>query len=211
MNSKKIAIGLLGIALSGCVVTTTTRVVEMDRVDQELSGSANRGYLRGNPPQEEAANPRKTTRQVIRTDIELPTLTELQKPPTKDEELKGNQGYLLSQPPSENQDLQFLSSEPEAVMEEAELTPVELPQTDFAQEAVSELEPVMQSGQQEISSGPVFEEYIVQKGDTLQSIAAKPGVYGKASKWVKLYQANKDVLSHPDKIYPGMRIKIPKK
>ena len=208
MNTKRIGIGLLGIALSGCVVTTTTQVVEMERVDQELSGNVNRGYLRGNPPQEEV-KPRKTTRQVIRTDVELPTLAELQRAPSKDEELNGNKGYLLSQQQLENQGLQFFSDEPETAANEAELTPLESPETDFAQEAIGELEPVMQAKQEELTE-PIFEEYIVQKGDTLQSIAAKPNVYGKSSQWVKLYRANKGILSSPDKIYPGMKIKIPK-
>ncbi len=30
-------------------------------------------------------------------------------------------------------------------------------------------------------------------------------------KWVAIYNANKDVIEDPNKIYPGMKLRIPKK
>lgn len=204
MSTKRIGIGLLGIFLSGCVVTTTTRVVEMDRVDQQLSGSDNRGYLAGKPS-EETIQPRKTTRQVIRTDVELPTLSELQRPPSKDEELDGNRGYLQQEyNPLPRTSSVVQESDPE--MEAA--VPADQ-EDDFAQEAVQQLEPLMTAETQAVQE-PKFEEYVIQKGDTLQSIAAKSNVYGRASKWVKLYGANKDVIKNPNRVYPGLKIRIPR-
>lgn len=52
-----------------------------------------------------------------------------------------------------------------------------------------------------------IEKYTVKKGDTLQKIAKK--FYGTSKKWTKIFNANKDVLSGPDKIYPGQVISIP--
>ncbi len=205
MNTKRIGIGLLGIAISGCVLTTTTRVVEMDRVDQQLSGSDNRGYLTGKPSDEWETQPMKATRQVIRTDIELPTLSELQKPPTQDEELSGNRGYL-QQEYNPSPRTSSVTREPDSEMEAAVSTD---PEQNFAEDAVQQLEPLM-AAETQAAKEAKFEEYVIQKGDTLQSIAAKPNVYGKSGKWVKLYGANKDVIKNPNRVYPGLKIRIPR-
>lgn len=49
--------------------------------------------------------------------------------------------------------------------------------------------------------------YTVQKGDTLQKISEK--FYGTTRRWTKIYDANKDVLKAPDRVYPGQVLKIP--
>jgi nucleoid-associated protein YgaU len=49
--------------------------------------------------------------------------------------------------------------------------------------------------------------YTVQKGDTLSAIAKKQ--YGDASKYNAIFEANKPMLDHPDKIYPGQVLRIP--
>ena len=49
--------------------------------------------------------------------------------------------------------------------------------------------------------------YTVQSGDTLGKIAAQ--LYGKASKYPVIFEANKPMLSDPDKIYPGQSLRIP--
>lgn len=53
------------------------------------------------------------------------------------------------------------------------------------------------------------ETYTIQKGDTLSAIAKQH--YGEASAWKFLFEANRDVLDDPDRIYPGQEIKIPPK
>ncbi|MBI2495912.1 MAG: LysM peptidoglycan-binding domain-containing protein [Candidatus Omnitrophica bacterium] len=55
-----------------------------------------------------------------------------------------------------------------------------------------------------------YETYAVQKGDSLWSIAAKPEVYGSATRWRSIFGANRDVLKNPDGIRPGMTLKIPR-
>lgn len=52
-----------------------------------------------------------------------------------------------------------------------------------------------------------IEKYTVQKGDTLQKLAKE--FYGTTKKWTKIYEANKDILKGPDKVYPGQVINIP--
>lgn len=48
----------------------------------------------------------------------------------------------------------------------------------------------------------------VVSGDTLSAIAKK--YYGDANQYHKIFEANKPMLSHPDKIYVGQKLRIPK-
>ncbi len=54
-------------------------------------------------------------------------------------------------------------------------------------------------------SEPVF--HTVEKGDTLWAIAEK--TLGNGSKYNAIFEANKPMLTHPDKIYPGQVLRIP--
>ena len=49
--------------------------------------------------------------------------------------------------------------------------------------------------------------YTVKAGDTLSAIAKRE--LGDANKYMKIYEANRDQLSDPDKIKPGQVLKIP--
>ena len=49
--------------------------------------------------------------------------------------------------------------------------------------------------------------YTVQSGDTLWNIAET--VYGDGSKYSKIFDANTDLLEHPDQIFPGQKLLIP--
>lgn len=57
------------------------------------------------------------------------------------------------------------------------------------------------------SAEPAARFYTVQSGDTLGKIAKE--FYGKAGEYVKIFEANKPLLSDPDKIYPGQTLRIP--
>ena len=52
-----------------------------------------------------------------------------------------------------------------------------------------------------------LQSYTVEKGDSLSKIAQK--VYGKASLWRQIYEANKDHIKDPDLIYPGQVLRLP--
>jgi len=51
--------------------------------------------------------------------------------------------------------------------------------------------------------------YTVVKGDTLWKIAETHYGKGKGAKYTGIFEANKPMLKHPDKIYPGQKLRIP--
>ena len=58
------------------------------------------------------------------------------------------------------------------------------------------------------SGGAASEYYEVKSGDSLSKIAQE--VYGSANKYSAIFEANKPMLSDPDKIYPGQKLRIPR-
>lgn len=54
---------------------------------------------------------------------------------------------------------------------------------------------------------PEAQYHDVVRGDTLSAIAKK--YYGDANKYPVIFEANKPMLTHPDKIYPGQKLRIP--
>lgn len=52
---------------------------------------------------------------------------------------------------------------------------------------------------------PVF--HTVEKGDTLWAISSK--TLGNGARYEEIFEANKPMLTHPDKIYPGQVLRIP--
>jgi nucleoid-associated protein YgaU len=49
--------------------------------------------------------------------------------------------------------------------------------------------------------------YTVKSGDSLWKIAE--AMYGNGSKYTKIFDANRDILDDPDRIFPGQELKIP--
>lgn len=69
------------------------------------------------------------------------------------------------------------------------------------------LDPDMRSGDLVLNletGGGAGGEYTIQKGDTLSAIGKAHGVA-----WRDIYEANKDTIKDPDKIFPGQKIRIP--
>ncbi|HEX8355063.1 MAG TPA: LysM peptidoglycan-binding domain-containing protein [Pyrinomonadaceae bacterium] len=54
--------------------------------------------------------------------------------------------------------------------------------------------------------GGEAESYTVKSGDTLSKIGQRHGVA-----WREIFEANKDQLDDPDKIFPGQTLRIPRK
>ena len=67
----------------------------------------------------------------------------------------------------------------------------------------------VQSGSSSTAPAPAdqAQTYTVQSGDNLSKIAKH--VYGDASKWHKIYEANRDKIKNPDLIQPGEVLTLP--
>lgn len=76
---------------------------------------------------------------------------------------------------------------------------------------VKEIDPGLSSGDLTLNitsqRSDIYGEYEVQAGDTLSAIA-KTVSQGKLT-YQQIFEANKDILSDPNKIQPGQRLKIP--
>jgi nucleoid-associated protein YgaU len=57
------------------------------------------------------------------------------------------------------------------------------------------------------AAAPAAKFYTVKKGDTLSKIAKE--FYGDANRYHAIFEANRPMLEHPDKIYPGQSLRIP--
>ena len=130
-----------------------------------------------------------------------------------DQDLSGNRGYLQgSAPASESETRKFTRTTqvveiefgPKAKPAKVKGQPVKQESTWFKEPLVvtSDIEPVQAPAAKTAMKG-----YKVKKGDTLQKISRE--FYGTTKKWTKIYDANKDKLKAPDKIYPGQIINVP--
>lgn len=59
-----------------------------------------------------------------------------------------------------------------------------------------------------VHTAPEADYYTVKQGDWLSKISKK--YYGDPNKYNVIFEANKPMLEHPDKIYPGQVLRIPK-
>ena len=72
-------------------------------------------------------------------------------------------------------------------------------------EGIAKVEADLPDAGPEAGKAPVF--HTVKKGETLSAIAK--AYFGDASKYNAIYEANRPMLSDPDKIYPGQTLRIP--
>jgi nucleoid-associated protein YgaU len=56
-------------------------------------------------------------------------------------------------------------------------------------------------------NNPYTQTHVVVAGDSLSKIAQK--YYGDASLYNQIFEANRDVLKDPNKIFPGQKLRIP--
>lgn len=174
------------IALSGCV---TAKVVERERVDQQVSG--NQGYLTGSTSST-STQPAPTTRQFIKVDIELPPY-EKKEEGALDKEIYGNEGYLAGE--SDPQ-----ASKPKAIFPS---------RSRLSQEEQEEIEEYLPEETEVMETQPALKTYAVKKNDSLWKIAQRPDIYGNGNKWKKIYDANKDKIKNPNRLRPGIILIIP--
>ena len=117
---------------------------------------------------------------------------------------------LISKPAAEDVDDKPVDNKNELSAIDMEITTSENNNTDIIPA------PLLPESGDETTTRPVPEQtekikpqrfHIVTKNQTLSDIAYK--YYGSASKWSKIFEANRNVLSDPDKLQPGMKLIIP--
>jgi nucleoid-associated protein YgaU len=148
----------------------------------------NQGYLYGKPQSEDRQEYRKTRKIYVLefskpADVEDISLDPIPQPAPPSS--SGRESPSSAPPPS--------ASEPQPERPR----PVTLPPIDSVEPAASH---------ESMDYG--FEEYTIEKNDTLQKISKK--FYNTYRKWGQIYEANKDVIPDPDKITPGIVIRIPR-
>ena len=78
-------------------------------------------------------------------------------------------------------------------------------------EALKEIDPGLSGGDFAFNltaqRTDIFGEYEVKSGDTLSDIAKK--VTGGKLTYQHIFEADRDILSDPDQIHPGQKLKIP--
>jgi nucleoid-associated protein YgaU len=138
------------------------------------------------------------------------TATRVAEVPRVDLEMSGgNRGYLIGTP-SEAPQLQTTRQMVETTLE----VPSFYKPKRSGAPAIFEKTELSDSTTQAAASiteaqGP-FDSYVVQKGDSLWSIAAKKEIYGKATAWRRIFDANRSLLKSPDRLKAGMTLKIPR-
>ena len=125
----------------------------------------------------------------------------------------GNRGYLVGTPP-EASEMKTTRQMVEATIEIPTFykpTPGGAAPSTGEQFAPPEMETGAgdEAGAVQVVPGK-YDTYVVQKGESLWSIAAKPEIYGKATKWRRIFDANRDLLKSPDQVKSGMTLKIPR-
>ena len=121
----------------------------------------------------------------------------------------GNRGYLIGTPPEAGE----LSTTRQMVETTVEVPSPYKPKQlggPVALEGVVSPEPETEAAGAPSTAPQRYDSYVVQKGESLWSIAAKPEVYGRATHWRRLFDANRDLLSSPDRLKAGMTLKIPR-
>ena len=73
--------------------------------------------------------------------------------------------------------------------------------------ALEQSEPVQTPVVADTPPAEEFQTYVVLKGDTLWKISRK--FYGSGKHWKKIFEANRDIISNPDKVRAGTELKIP--
>ncbi len=194
MHTNKILILGILVAVAGCIKTGTKEIV---MPDQQIKG--NQGFLIGTPPKVERSQiPKK--KKILNIEVELPPLFEKVPPKyTEDKEIWGNAGYIYTR---KEEKMKYIYV-PIKTRKTIKVKQVQ-PQPEVKREQVVSKQ---KKQVKEKKIQPRFMEYKVRKGESLWTIAKK--VYGEATKWTVIYENNRDVLTDPEKIRPGMVLKIP--
>ncbi len=76
-------------------------------------------------------------------------------------------------------------------------------------EAAERLKKAVPSVPKEAAAEKSVTSYKVKRGDSLWSIAKRKSIYGRGSKWIKIWKANENQIKDFDRIYAGQTFLIP--
>lgn len=124
--------------------------------------------------------------------LEKPDLSRFSEPRTSDKEVSGNRGYLLGGPSAGKSAAAAEESQPKVWWSSMPEEPV-----NTSAETAPEV----------VQAKPVMTKYKVKKGQTLADVSKD--VYGTTKKWRKIYEANREKIKNPDKIYAGQVLNVP--
>ena len=79
-----------------------------------------------------------------------------------------------------------------------------------AEAQMAELKRQAATSSQPATSLANYIRYVVKKGDTLPKIAARPEIYGDAGQWMRIYEANRDIIGRNHKVNMGQVLMISK-
>lgn len=182
---KGLGVGLLVVMISGCTGSAGIRarsyVTDKQRVDQRMEGG-NFGYFHGKPAPEDRSKFKKTRRIYV---------LEITKDVEELEEREEEAAPAAQSAPSSGQP----TADSQRPLPDWEKS-VDIPS--FEDAPAVEPRPRGETG---------FVEYTVQKEDTLQKISKK--FYDTYRQWPRIYEANKDVIPDPDRIKPGITLRVP--
>ena len=179
-NVLKIFVGFFSLLfLTGCGVQAKNYVQVRERVDQDIKGNA--GFLMGTP----------SAKDIDRSQIR-----------------KTRKVYVLEMSKSDDEEDMTKKSAPAPAPESS------LPPEDTSAPAPANHGIVLPNfdaetpAAQAAPTGPTSaSEYTIMKDDTLQKISKK--FYDTYGKWQKIYEANKDKISNPNRLKTGVTITIP--
>ncbi len=182
---KIAGVGICLCFVAGCTgavgVSARSYFADEKRVDQDMSQDGNNfGYVYGTPKPEDRSDFKKTRKVYV---VEF----------TKEAEDKDGDDVIVL--PARERPVPPPPAERRRPKPEPEADQLVIPDFD---EMVIEEEPVSAGG---------YENYTVQKNDTLQKISKK--YYNTYRRWQEIYDANQDVMSDPNKLKVGMTLRIP--
>ncbi len=183
----QLGLGVMIVTVAGCAssgsgggVETRAYIADRDRVDQKMEGG-NFGYVNGTPKPPDLSKMSKKRKVYVLEFTKNPEVTP--------EELR------KGAPPVQPVTINVPERRHRSAAPTPEPTPAPTPS--YRDNPPAE----------ETSSKAAVTEYVIQKNDTLQKISKK--VYGTYKKWYQIYEANKDILTDPNRIKPGLTIRIP--
>lgn len=180
---------------SGCTMRSYKQV--RDRVDQDMPGNA--GYVSGTSISEDRSDIRKTRTTYVLEVNDKKQEAELQKVLDEPVVSKAADAEAVTSAPTQN-------FTPDNDDSSSALSSTDRDDSDRSSRG-TDIDSISEKSESMASEETLGKEYKVEKGDTLQKISKK--FYGGYSKWNKIYEANKDKISNPNRIKPGIVITIP--